>query len=349
MQYNGGFVNFGNSGLKVSRVAFGCGFRGTPDPKECERTILAAIDTGINFIDCANIYVVGNGERSETVLGNVLKQVKRDNLVITTKVGLYREEWPLDANAKTASRYHILREVEGSLKRLNTDHIDIYLLHMPDRETPMEEQLRALEQLCKDGKVRYVGLCNYKAWQVTHALGIQKQINAQPMLAIQNPYHLLNRTMEDEMFPMLRETGVGMMSYSSLGTGLLGGQYLRGKPMPEKAFWYRSEIYRRYYPYVFKGQVEEVVMAVHDMAQRYGCSMSHIAMSWVLSHPEVTSVVAGANTIDEFHDMLKTFDVKIDPADINYLSDLSEGLRLQLTIWDVKETMGRMDRMAKAN
>lgn len=345
MEYKGGFVNFGKSGLRVSRVAFGCGFRGTPDPKDCERIILKAIDSGINFIDCSNIYMAGNGVRSETVLGKVLAQVKRDELVITSKVGMTRAEWPQEPNSENLSRYHILREIEGSLRRLNTDHIDIYLLHMPDKTTPMEEQIRALEQLCKDGKIRYVGLCNHKAWQITQTLGIQKQINAEPMIAVQSPYNLLNRALEDEMFPMLDDTGVGLMAYSPLASGLLGGQYLTGKPVPEKAFWNRSPMYKKYFPYVFQGRYEEVIMAVHAMSEKYHCSMSHIASAWVLSHPQVTSIVAGANTSEEFDDMLKTFDLELSPEDLQYLTDLSDDLRLQLTIKDVPKSMARIERM----
>lgn len=345
MEYKGGYVSFGNTGLKISRIAFGCGFRGTPDPKECEKTILHAIDSGINFFDCANIYLAGDGVRAEVPLGNVIAQVNRDNLVITSKVGATRAEWDNDPNAFAASRYHIMREVEGSLKRLKTDHIDVYLLHKQDKDTPFEEQLRALEQLCKDGKIRYVGLCNHQAWQVTKALGIQKAINAQPLLCVQNPYNLLNRALEDEMFPMLRDTGVGLMIYNGLAAGLLGGQYLTGKPVPEKAFWNRSKMYQDYFPYVFQGRYEEVIMAVHDMAEKYGCSMSHIASQWVLSHPEVSTFIAGANTIEEIDDLLKTFDVQIDPEDMQYLTDLSDGLRLQLTIMDVPKSMERINRL----
>ena len=345
MEYKGGYTSFGNSGLKVSRIAFGCGFRGTPDPKECEKTILKAIDTGINFIDCANIYLAGDGVRSETVLGNALSQVNREELVITTKVGASRAEWNPDPNGYNSSRYHIMREVEGSLKRLKTDHIDIYLFHLPDGETPFEEQLRAMEQLCRDGKIRYVGLCNYKAWQVTQALGIQKELNAQPLTAVQNPYNLLNRALEDEMFPMLKATGVGLMAYSPLAAGLLGGQYLTGRPVPEKAFWNRSPMYKEYYPYVFQGQYEKVIMAVHSLAEKYHCSMSHIASAWVLSHKEVSAIVAGANTSEEFDDMLKTFDLEMEPEDVQYLTDLSDSLRLQLTIMDVPKSMARINRL----
>lgn len=344
-EYKGGYTSFGSSGLRISRIAFGCGFRGTPDPKDCEKIILQAIDTGINFIDCANIYLAGDGVRSEIVLGKALAQVNREELVITTKVGASRAEWNPDPNGSNSSRYHILREVEESLKRLKTDHIDVYLFHLPDDTTPFEEQLRAMEQLCRDGKVRYVGLCNYKAWQVTEALGIQKELHAQPLIGVQNPYNLLNRALEDEMFPMLRTMGIGLMSYNPLAAGLLGGQYLTGKPVPERAFWNRSPMYREYLPYVFRDRYEKVIMAVHDMAEKYHCNMSHIASAWILSHGEVSALIAGANTFEEFEDMLKTFELELDPEDLQYLTDLSEDLRLQLTIMDVPKSMARIRRL----
>ena len=343
--YQGGYVHFGKSGLQVSRIAFGCGFRQTPDVNDCTRMILKAIDSGINFIDCANIYLAGEGIRSEVALGNAIEQVDRDKLVITTKVGATRSEWNPGPNDEGLSRYHIIREIEGSLKRLKTDHVDLYLFHKPDPKTPMEESLRAVGQLVRDGKVRYVGLCNYKAYQVADALAIEKEIGEQNLIAVQNPYGLLNRAMEDEMFPMMREKGIGLMSYNTLGAGLLGGQYLTGQPVPEKAFWNKSKIYKEYLPHVFCGANETLIMAVHDMAEKYGCSMSHVATQWSLSHPEVTAVIAGANTEAEFTDMLGAFDVKIDDADMQYLTDLSEGMRLQLTIMDVPKALERIRRL----
>ena len=346
MEYTGGYVNFGSSGLKVSRIAFGCGFRGTPDEKYCEEMMVRAIESGVNFIDCSNIYLAGNHVRSEIPLGRALKG-RRDNVVLTTKVGSCIPGDPIDANGRSASRYHIMREVENSLTRLQTDHIDLYLIHIPDKCTPLEETVRALEQLCQDGKVRYTGLCNYQAWQVTEILGIQQRINAQPMIGMQSPFNLLNRSLEDEMFPMIREKGMGLMAYSPLATGLLGGQYMPGEPVPEKAFWYHSEIYRRYYPYIFKDQLVEVVMAVKLMAEKYNVTMSQIATAWVLTHPEVSSVVAGANTVEEFDNLLGTFEIHLEQDDVDYLTDLSNGMRSALTIFDVRDAMARIERLAK--
>ncbi len=219
------YTNLGNSGLKVSRVALGCGLRGQNEPEEFTKLIHKAIDLGINFIDCANVYGLSdNRERagtSETILGQAIKG-KRDDLIITSKVSspIGTQNGP---NDQGTSRYHILREAEKSLKRLNTDHIDIYLIHQFHSSTPYDESLRAMEILIQQGKIRYVGVCNYQAWQVVQSLRMQDTLNAAPLITIQNPYSLLNRGLEKEMFPMLRATGTGMMAYSPLAAGLLTG------------------------------------------------------------------------------------------------------------------------------
>src|SRR5206468_1095508 len=175
------YTRFGSSGLMVSRLALGLGLRGQGDEKAAERLILKAFDGGINLFDCANVYGLMDDRayagRSEEILGRALR-AHRDDVVITSKVVA-----PVGrgANDHGGSRYHIMREVERSLRRLNTDRIDVYLLHSFDSDTPLEEQLRALDDLVHAGKVCYVGVCNYQAWQVCRALWIQERINAAPL------------------------------------------------------------------------------------------------------------------------------------------------------------------------
>ena len=189
------YVNFGTAGVKVSRMALGLGLRGQSDPAEAERMVHLALDRGLNLLDCANVYGMmddrRNIGRSEELLGRVLGS-RRDDVVITSKVTSPIGSGP---NDWSASRFHILREVERSLGRLNTDRIDVYLLHAFDDTTPDEEKFRALEQLVQQGKIHYVGVCNYQAWQVVQALRVQDRINASPLMTVQNPYSLLNRSL----------------------------------------------------------------------------------------------------------------------------------------------------------
>src|SRR5262249_43218583 len=181
------YINFGSSGLKVSRLALGLGLRGQADEKEAERLIRRAFDGGINLFDCANVYGLMDDRayagRSEMILGRALKGVRDDVVIISKVVGAIGR----GPNDQGASRYHVLREAERSLRRLDTDRIDVYLLHSFDPTTPLEEQLRALDDLVRQGKVRYVGVCNYQAWQVCRALWIQERINAAPLITVHNP------------------------------------------------------------------------------------------------------------------------------------------------------------------
>ncbi|HLZ09937.1 MAG TPA: aldo/keto reductase, partial [Chloroflexota bacterium] len=231
------YVKFGRAGVKVSRLALGLGLRGQRDEIVAERLIRRALDSGVNLIDCANIYGLADDRnfagKSEIILGRAVKG-RRDDVVITSKV--FGSVGPLP-NDQGASRYHIMREVERSLKRLDTDHIDVYLLHGFDSATPLEEQYRALDDLVRQGKIRYVGACNYQAWQVAQALWVQSVLNAAPLITVQNPYSLLNRSLEIEMLPFARATGVGIMAYAPLATGLLSGAYSPGQTPPASTLW----------------------------------------------------------------------------------------------------------------
>lgn len=338
MHYDGKFVNLGKTGLKVSRIAFGCGFRGLPDEKDAQLTIEKAMDSGINFIDCANRYECADKVKAETVLGRALKN-HRDDFVITSKVGTIQNNRP---NGEGLSRVHILREAENTLRRLQTDHVDIYILHLPDETTDLEETLRAMELLCQQGKTRYVGMSNYRAWQVVEALGIQYRLNAQPLSAVQNPYGLLNRSLEEDMFPVCRKHGVGILTYNVLGAGLLGGKYGRDLPMPENSFWSKSPLYRAYFPYYFQGQVVEIVEMVRKLAQKYNVSMCTIATAWALSHQEITTVIAGANHYSQFEDYLAASGLELEEDDLEALNLVSYGTREEFLLWSVEKNARRL-------
>ena len=235
------YVYFGNSGLKVSRMALGLGLREQHDEQQAERLIHRAMDKGINLFDCANVYGLGDDRafigRSEEILGRAVKG-KRDDVVITSKVDQPIGSGPNDHGA---SRYHIMREVERSLRRLGTttSMCTSCTSTMPQRR--LMSSFAHLEDLVRQGKIRYVGVCNYQAWQICLALSVQERINASRLIAAQNPYSLLNRELEREMFPFARATGVGIMAYSPLAIGLLSGAYRPDAPASPSTLWARKD------------------------------------------------------------------------------------------------------------
>ena len=307
------YVNFGKAGIKVSRLALGLGFRGQADEAEAQRTIEHAIDQGINLIDCANSYGPldrrESAGRSEVILGKALKGI-RDDIVITSKVASRVGDGP---NDRGLSRAHILREVERSLTRLDTDHIDVYLAHVFDDSTPLEETVRALDDLVRSGKVRYAGCCNFTAWQVCEALWVADRINAAPFICVQNPYHLLNRDLEREMFGLVRDQGLGVMVYSPLAIGFLSGIYSPDRPAPSGSLWATAG-YRGRFSAAMQGASGEVVSTVIDLARELGKTPAQLAIAWVLSHPEVTVAITGGDTIAHLDDSLGSVGWTLDDS-----------------------------------
>ena len=322
------YVQFGTAGVRVSRIALGLGLRGQANVAEVERLILSAFERGVNLFDCANIYGLKDDRayagRSEELLGRALRS-HRDDVVITSKVASAIGPGPNDHGT---SRFHIMREVERSLRRLNTDRIDVYLLHQFDSATPLEEQLRALENLVQQGKIRYVGVCNYQAWQVCRALWLQERMAAAPLITVQNPYSLLNRGLEVEMFPLVRSLGLGIMAYAPLATGLLSGVYRPGTPPPPDTLWGARG--RDRLEQTLSGRAAAVLAAVTDIATRHGASVPQVALAWVLAHPEVTAAISGADTSDQLEQNLGALELELTPADLQQLNDASAGLQLLL-------------------
>ncbi len=322
------YVPFGTAGLRVSRLALGMGLRGQADEAQVERLIHKALDGGINLFDCANVYGLMDDRafagRSEEILGRALR-ARRDDVVITSKVVGAIGPGPNDHGA---SRYHILREVERSLRRLGTDRIDVYLLHSFDAATPLDEQLRALDDLVRQGKIRYVGVCNYQAWQVCRALWVQDGLNASPLITVQNPYSLLNRGLETEMFPLVRSLGLGIMAYAPLGTGLLSGAYAADGPPPPDSLWGTRR--RTSFAQTVQGRPSEVLAAVHDVSARSGASVAQVALRWVLSHPEVTVAISGADNENQIEENVGAISASLEPEDLQQLTEASAGLAVPL-------------------
>ena len=296
------YINFGNAGVRVSRLALGLGLRGQDDAAEAQRAIEHAIDQGINLIDCANVYGLmddrANVRTSEAILSKAIKG-KRDNVLITSKVASEIGPGP---NDQGLSRYHIMREVETSLRQLDTDHIDFYLVHRFDDRVPLEESVRALDDLVHSGKVRYVGCCNHEAWQVCKSLWMADRINAIPYMCVQNMYSLLNRHLEKEMFPFLRDAGLGAMAYSPLHIGLLSGLYSPGAPPPPGSLWASRPVEQ--FAAMASEAAQSVMATVIELAGELGKTPAQLAIAWVLSHPEITLAITGSDTVEHLDDNL---------------------------------------------
>jgi aryl-alcohol dehydrogenase-like predicted oxidoreductase len=319
------YTNFGTAGVKVSRLALGLGLRGQADEAAAQRMIEHAIDQGINVIDCANVYAPldnqRNAGRAEEILGRAIKG-KRHDLFLTTKVA---GRIGPGVNDSGLSRYAILREIDRSLQRLDTDHIDLYLLHLYDASTPLEETIGALDDLVRAGKVRYVGCCNFAAWQVCRALWIADKYHATPMMTVQNPYNLLNRRLEEEMFGLVRACGLGVMAYSPLAVGLLSGDYRPGQPPPAASLWAKR---LPHYERLMQGPAAQVLATLHRLAAELGKTPGQLAIAWLLSHPEVTLAISGADTFAHLDDVLGGVGWTLEPAVRQQLDEVSAGVTI---------------------
>jgi aryl-alcohol dehydrogenase-like predicted oxidoreductase len=288
------YRNFGSTGVQVSALCLGTGFRGNPDDDTCRATIVKALDLGINFIDVANVYQNG---RSERIVGEVLRG-RRDQFVLTTKVGSPVGRGP---HQRGLSRLHIFREIERSLSRLQTDYVDFYLLHQPDPRTPLEETLRALDDLVRQGKVRYTGCCNYAAWQVCKGQWISDRHHLTLFSGVQNYYNLLDRSLEREMMPFCREEGLGIMAFSPLAVGLLTGRFRHGEPPPPDSPWGQG---RAGFEKVMSPAADRVVETLRRIGGERGKTPAQVAIAWVLSHPEISAAIIGPDRPEQVEENL---------------------------------------------
>jgi aryl-alcohol dehydrogenase-like predicted oxidoreductase len=319
------YVSFGKAGVKVSRLALGLAFRRQPDADTAERTIERAIDHGINFLDCANAYGLNNDGSapgsSEGVLGRVLKR-HRDDLFISSKVYASIGDGSNDGGS---SRYHIMREIDRTLARLDTDYIDLYLLHDYDHNTPVDETLRVMDDLVTAGKIRYVGVSNHRAWQVIKALWTQDKLGLDPLICVQEPYNLLNRDVEMEMLPAIRSHGLGLMTYSPLAVGLLSGAYVPGEAPPAGSLYAtaRAHLYER----EMNANARNILDALHEVAASHGKTVAQAAINWVLSHPEVSAAITGGDTPEHMDDNIGAIGWSITGEERERLDKVSYGQR----------------------
>lgn len=314
----------GRTGIFVSELCLGTmtfggsdgmwGKIGTLQQNDAERLIGQSLEAGVNFIDTADVYA---GGLSEQITGQALKNLKiaRDDIVVATKVF---GETGTGPNARGATRSHILDGVKASLTRLQMDHIDLYQIHGFDPATPIEETLRALDQLVRHGHVRYIGISNWAAWQITKALGISERLGLARFESLQAHYTIAGRDLERELIPMLRSEGLGLMVWSPLAGGLLSGKYGREQQAEEGSRRTNFD-----FPPVNKERAWDCIDAMRPIAQAHGVSVAQIALAWLLHQPQVTSVIVGAKRPDQLADNLAATDVKLNAEELRTLNECS--------------------------
>ena len=338
------YKTLGNTGLLVSQICLGTmTFGGTEgvwqaignlDQAGVDELVKASVDAGINFIDTADIYADG---RSELLLGQSLKNLglQRSDVVIATKVAA--RSGP-GRNSVGASRGHILDSVDGSLRRLQTDYIDLYQIHTNDAVTPVEETLQALDILVRQGKVRYIGCSNWQAWKIAKALGVSELKNFARFDTLQAYYSIAGRDLEREIVPLLESEKVGLLVWSPLAGGLLSGKFSRENQRPEDSR--RSEFD---FPLVDKERAWNILDAMAPIAKRHNCSAARISLAWVLTRPFVTSVIIGAKRMDQLRDNFAAIDLKLSAEEIKVLDEVS-ALTPEYPGWMLE--FQRMDRLA---
>ncbi|MES3012352.1 MAG: aldo/keto reductase [Pseudomonadota bacterium] len=305
---------------------------------DAERLVGAALDAGINFIDTADVY---SGGLSEQITGQALKNLKvpRDSVVVATKVF---GETGAGPNMRGASRGHIADGIKASLKRLQLDHIDLYQIHGFDPATPIEETVRALDQLVRHGHVRYVGVSNWAAWQIVKALGIAEREHLARFESLQAYYTVAGRDLERELVPMLRSEGVGLMVWSPLAGGLLSGKY--GRDQQGEAGSRRT---RFDFPPVNRDRAWDCVDAMRRIADAKGVSVAQIALAWLLHQPQVTSVIIGAKRPDQLADNIAATQVVLSADELAAI-DVASRLPAEYPGWMLERQGGARRQQMKA-
>jgi aryl-alcohol dehydrogenase-like predicted oxidoreductase len=303
----------GNTGVQVSGLCFGTmSFGGDADEATSAAMFHRCREAGINFFDCANVYA---GGRSEEILGELIADCRGD-VVVTSKVYFPTGD---DINARGASRRHIMAAVEASLKRLNTDYIDVYFIHRFDNRTPLEETLWVLDDLVRQGKILYPAASNFAAWQVAKALGISAKKGWARFECIQPMYNLVKRQAEVEILPLAQSENLGVISYSPLGGGLLTGKY-GVERRPDSGRLMENQIYQTRYGADWVYQVAE---AFASFARERGYNPVSLAVAWVASHPALTAPIIGARNLEQLEGSLGALEIEMTPelrAEISSIS-----------------------------
>ncbi|SDP29898.1 Predicted oxidoreductase [Paenibacillus sp. yr247] len=311
------YIRLGKTGLKISRIGLGCWNYGNSNPRwgkpgkvgaEAAINIIhQSIDKGINFFDTANRYT---GGESEEILGKAIKG-HRDKLVIATKVHGQLGPGP---NESGQSRYHIMREVEGSLRRLNIDCIDLYQAHGVDWNTPLEESLRAYDDLIRQGKVRYIGCSNFPAWVLAKALWVSDVNKFASYVSVQPNYSLVNRAVEKELQPLCVDQGIGMVLYSPIGGGILTGKYEESIPEGSRGAE-EPEVAER------AMKLQDGVKVLKRIAQELGKTPAQVSLNWVINRPAVSSAIMGVSRVEHLEDNIGAVGWKLSEEHVKQLDE----------------------------
>lgn len=334
------YAQLGSTGVFVSRIALGAmtfGGRDTPpfdligglDLAETDKLVGIALDNGVNLIDTADMYAAGE---SEDLLGQVLGKRRRD-VVLATKMTGRVGSGPNDVGQ---SRLHILQSLEDSLRRLRTDHIDLYQIHAFDPLTPFEESLSALDSAVQQGKVRYIGASNLAAWQLMKALGVSDRRELARFVSLQSYYSIAGRDLEREVIPALQDQNVGLLVWSPLAGGLLSGKFDRTGNTDAGSRRAQAD-----FPLVDKERAYNIIDALRVVAARHDVGVARIALAWVLAQPGVTSVIVGARRESQLTDNLGALDVELTAQDLSELDAVS-ALPPEYPGWMLASDFGRL-------
>jgi aryl-alcohol dehydrogenase-like predicted oxidoreductase len=312
------YRQLGNTGVRVSAIGLGTNRFGAQDMPQAEvdRVIDAALDAGVNFLDSANVY---NDGRSEQTLGNALKG-RMDKVVLATKFSYPKKD---SANSWGASRYHMMQAVEQSLRRLQSDHIDLYYCHRWDDTTPIDETLRGLDDLVRMGKVCYIGASLYASWQLAHANLLAELKGWTRFAVLQSEYNMLNRIVEGEVLPYCRAHDVGFVPYYPLAGGFLTGKYEMGKPPPPGS---RGESVKLVKNLMTEANYQ-LVGKLTEWARDHGRGVNELAQAWLLAQPKVCSVITGAKRVDHVTGNVKAADWHLSAAELQEINTILQTLR----------------------
>jgi len=305
----------GRSGLKVTAIGLGGNtFGATVQGEEAVRVIRRALDLGITFVDTADTYSKG---RSEELIGEALAG-RREQVILATKCGMAMSDSPYE---RGLSRRWIMLSIERSLRRLQTDYVDLYQAHAPDSDTPLEETLRAMDDLVRQGKVRYIGCSNYTAWQLARAHGISERLELVPWHSAQNRWNLLDGLSDPELLPACRELGVGIIPYTPLASGILTGKYRRNEAPP--AGTRAADL-----PGVRQRITDAKLAAVERLrpwAEAHGHTTAETAIAWLLSYPEVATVIVGARSVAQVEQNVRAAEWTLTPAERDEVTAIVRG------------------------
>lgn len=311
MQYR----RLGNSGLKVSEISLGSWltYGGYVDSDSAIRTIHRSYDLGINFFDTANVYMRGEAER---VVGQAIKAFQRDSIVLATKVF-----WPMGEgpNDRGLSRKHIIEQANASLKRLDVDYVDIYYAHRFDQETPVEETLRAFDDLVRQGKVLYLGVSEWTAAQITEAVHIADKRLLDRIIVNQPQYNMFHRKIEEEIIPVSEKHGIGQVVFSPLAQGVLAGKYKKGASIPEgsRAATNNKSI-EKFLTDAHLDKVEQLTKVANEL----GITLSQLAIAWILRQPNVASALVGASRPEQIEENVKASGIVLAEETLNHIEEI---------------------------